>query len=101
MPTEMVGISSNTSKKELSQTKKSAILIEFIRGLTGAGIRTNMLSPESIMIQLGKQSISLTRFTKTKNQMNGLRMKSSEDSMMITKLLAILPNLNQSMITEI
>ena len=37
---------------------------------------------------------------KTKNQMNGLRMKSSEDSMMITKLLAILPNLNQLMITE-
>ena len=60
-----------------------------------------MLFPESIMIQLEKQSISLTRFTKTKNQMNGLRMKLSEDSMMITKLLVILPNLNQSMITEI
>ena len=28
-------------------------------------------------------------------------MKLSEDSMMITKLLVILPNLNQSMITEI
>ena len=89
------------SKKELSQTKRSAILIEFIRGLTGAGTRINMLFPESIMIQLEKQSISLTRFTKTKNQMNGLRMKLSEDSMMITKLLVILPNLNQSMITEI
>lgn len=99
--TEMVEISLNISKKELSQTKRSAILIEFIKGLTGAGIRTNMLSPESIMIQLEKQSISLTRFTKIKNQMNGLRMKSSEDSMTITKLLAILPSLNQSMITEI
>ena len=101
MLTEMVEISLNTSKKELSQTKRSAILIEFIKELTGVGIRTNMLSPESIMIQLEKQSISLTRFTKTKNQMNGLRMKSSEDSMTITKLLAILPSLNQSMITEI
>ena len=33
--------------------------------------------------------------------MNGLRMKLSEDSTMITTLLAILPSLNQSMITEI
>ena len=96
-----VEISLNTSKKELSRTKRSAILIEFIRELTGVGIRTNMLSPESIMIQLEKQSISLTRFTKIKNQMNGLRMKSNEDNTMITKLLAILLSLNQSMITEI
>ena len=101
MLTEMVEISLNTSKKELSRMKKLVTLTEFIRALTGAGTRTNMLFPESIMIPPEKQSILLTRFTKTKNQMNGLRMKLSEDSTMITTLLAILPSLNQSMITEI
>ena len=43
----------------------------------------------------------LNKYMRIKNQMSRLRMKSNEDSMMITKLLAILLSPNQSMITEI
>ena len=85
----------NTSKKELSQTKKSATLTESIRAMTGVGSRTRMDLSDYIMILPEKPYISLTKYMKTRNQMNGPQKKLNGVATMITRSQVIVQNLSQ------
>ena len=92
---EMAEISLNISKKELSQTKKSVILIESIRAMTGDGFRTRMDLLDYIMILPEKQYTSLMKFMKIRNQMSGLQKKLNGVATMITQSQVIVQNLSQ------
>ena len=82
MLTEMVEISLNISKKELSRTKKLVTLIESIRVLTGDGSQILMHLRGSIMTMQERQFIFLMKLAKTKSQMTGLLPKSRSVVMM-------------------
>ena len=91
----MVEISLNTSKKELSQTKKLVTLIEFIKVMTGDGSRTRMDLSDYIMILPEKRYISLTKYMRTRNQTNGPQKKLNGVATMITRSQVIVQNLSQ------
>ena len=85
----------NTSKKELSRTKKLVTLIESIKVMTGDGFRTRMDLSGYIMILPEKQYTSLMKFMKIRNQMSGLQKKLNGVATMITQSQVIVQNLSQ------